>query len=103
MNTVSILLQGESLVSRGTAAEYRLRLESNVGAGKLVALDFAQVSTLSPAFADELIAVLVERHGFDWLREHVRLRNISEEILDDLAAAISVRRKGEHHLSKIAK
>jgi hypothetical protein len=69
--------QGPVLTSRGRAAVLRAVIEQAVADGEQVVLDFDGVETMSPSFADELIAKLDP----EALREgHVRLCNLPPSV-----------------------
>lgn len=71
MTTISIVQRfGTDVSSRVSAARLREEiLRSDLPA----TIDFSRVETVSDSFADELIAVLVERQGKEWFREHIRI------------------------------
>jgi anti-anti-sigma regulatory factor len=57
--TISLATEfGSVLVGRGTAARIRERVEAEAQASAPVVLDFSDVLTVSPSFADELFAKL---------------------------------------------
>lgn len=76
----SILIRsdyGTDVSSRQRAAELRVVVESHVGQGHCVELDFTGVRSLSSSFADELFGLLVESHGEAWFRDHIRVHGLA--------------------------
>ena len=51
-------LLGPVLTSRGRASVLRTEIEDALAAGVTVVLDFSDVQTMSPSFADDLLAKL---------------------------------------------
>jgi STAS-like domain of unknown function (DUF4325) len=70
---------GPILASRSLAADLRRRLEEELAACGDAVIDFDGVATMSPSFADELVAKLSQQD-----RERVEFLNLS----DDLRALI---------------
>jgi STAS-like domain of unknown function (DUF4325) len=77
---------GPILASRGLAAQLREELESEVSNQGGAALDFEGVETMSPSFADELLAKLSPT-----TREHIEILNLSDD-LQALAAFVTASR-----------
>jgi len=70
MTTIHLQQLGSSLASRARGRELRLQLEA---AESLSTLDFTGVLSVSESFADEVLGVLAEVHGIDWLSEPIRV------------------------------
>jgi len=66
---------GPILVSRSRAADLRQKLEAELEVDGAATIDFTGAVTMSPSFADELIAKLPQD-----AREHVELVNLSEDL-----------------------
>jgi|GEM_PF-2476473 len=76
---------GTDVSSRANAAALRCEI---VAAGSPVVLDFSNVETVSDSFTDELIAVIVERYGKSWFREHVKIIGLNPLDRDSLVAVV---------------
>ncbi|MEL6195777.1 MAG: STAS-like domain-containing protein [Myxococcota bacterium] len=81
---------GTHLSSRSRAAELRAQLELESRPTR-TELDFHGVVLVSTSFADELIGVLSQERGLNWLRDHVGVRGASDEVLQVLLEAIAGR------------
>lgn len=85
---------GTDLSSRQTAAKLRGHIEGLVGtasaAGK-IGLDLFGLRSVSHSFADELFAVLVEKHGDEWFRTHIQVVNASPAVRTAILEAIAQR------------
>lgn len=77
MTTIRLHQLGSSLASRARGRELRLQLETT---GGRCTLDFDGVLSVSESFADEVLGVLVETYGVDWLSQHVAFENVSPPV-----------------------
>ncbi|KKK62302.1 hypothetical protein LCGC14_3005680 [marine sediment metagenome] len=83
---------GTDLSSRGCAAALRTRILQAVESGTpRVVIDVTGVRSMSESFADELFAVLAERKGEKWFRQHIELQNLTTELRWSILSAISGR------------
>lgn len=80
-------LHGPVLSGRTTAIELRARLRDELDATGIIELDFSDVETMSPSFADELFGRFVLEVGED----RVRLTNLNPHLV---AVADIVSRRG---------
>ena len=82
---------GRYLSSRDRARVVRCSLEDALLQQPTVTIDAAGVVLVSHSFADELFGVLVQDHGDDWFRTHVRVINLAEPVRESILQAIHER------------
>lgn len=87
---IHIAERGTDLSSRSGGREIREEVERLAITGT-VTLDFSGVQSITHSFADELIAVLVQRKGEAWFRDFVRVRNHSPDVRYVLLDALDQR------------
>lgn len=93
MANVIIKLPGTDLGSRFAAVEQRLRIASNIAAGKKVVVDLTDVLSISDSYADELFGVLALEHGLNWILDHISFANATDHVLHAIATPIDRRIK----------
>ncbi len=83
---------GTDVSSRRVAARVRKDVVSAVSAGMgPVVVDFSGVRSISNSFADELLAILVARHGRQWFRDHVKVVGLDAYDRDAILRTIAGR------------
>lgn len=82
------------LASRHSAAAVRATIEPVLDS-ECVVLNFSHVENVSESYADELIGVLVARHGLASVFERLQLRGTRPAVAQSIAAAV------RHRLSLI--
>lgn len=75
------------LASRHSAAAVRATIEPRLGS-EYVVLDFSRVENVSESYADELIGVLVARHGLASVFAYLQLRGTRPAVAQSIAAAV---------------
>ena len=90
-NSITFKIENSDLASRQAAAELRSKIESQVDAGKNVAINFRNVFSVSESFADELFGVLVLRQGLSWLSENVAIIDADTLVFRAIISAIRQR------------
>lgn len=90
-NSIIFRIHNSDLASRQAAAELRAKVESQVKAGKNVAIDFSNVFSVSESFADELFGVLVLRQGLSWLSENVSILHADPLVFRAILSSIRQR------------
>lgn len=90
-----ITFEDSDLCSRTNARLIRtIDLERELRASELVRFvefDLKNVKSMSHSFADELFAVLVEQHGIEWFKTHIKLSNMNDNVKKSIANAIRYR------------
>jgi hypothetical protein len=89
---------GKDLASRTSALKLRCVIEDTISHGKRVSVDLADVLSISESYADELFAVLVEKHGLEWFSNNVTLSHHAPSLLRSIAIAIKRRSDKRHEL-----
>lgn len=96
--------ESTDLASRHSAAVLRESLEAKLFDG--VVLDFSRVESVSESYADELLGVLVVRHGLADLFEHLQLTGVRASVAQSLATAVrqrlTARTRGDNALALLA-
>lgn len=88
MNTFTITPPETDLASRQAATRVRAEVEGIALAGEVVTIDLGKVLSLSESYADELLGVLVARHGLEWFAEHIAIVGASPIVFRSIAVAI---------------
>ena len=105
MTTFVHNFESTDLASRHSAAVLRESLEQKLSGGGVV-LDFSRVESVSESYADELLGVLVIRHGLPGLFENLRLTGARASVAQSLAGAIrqrlTARTQGDNALALLA-
>ena len=105
MSNKIVKIPGPDPSTRRAAAPMRLQVEALNAAGHRVVLDFESVEDVTESYADELVGVLVLKHGLGQLRDHAVIANASERVLLTIARAIKHRcdQRGEDPQQLLAK
>lgn len=105
MTTFVHIFDSTDLASRHSAAALRESLEQELSGG-VVVLDFSRVESVSECYADELLGVLVIRHGLPELFEHLQLTGARASVAQSLATAVrqrlTARSQGDDTLALLA-
>lgn len=85
---------GRDVSSRDRARMLREEVEACAYSSPPVIIDFAGVASVSDSFSDELVAVLVEKRGTGWFRDHVKVVGLGEMERSSLLSVVRRRLEG---------
>ena len=105
MSNKIVKIVGPDLSTRRAAVPVRLQVEALNAGGSRVVLDFESVEDVTESYADELVGVLVLKHGLAKLHDRAVITNASERVLLTVARAIKHRcdQRGEDPRQLIAR
>ena len=102
MSNKIVKIVGPDLSTRRAAVPVRLQVEALNADGYRVVLDFELVEDVTESYADELVGVLVLKHGLAQLHDHAVITNASERVLLTVARVVDCRAicAGRAHLRR---
>ena len=101
MKKIDVADWGSHISSRRIGAEIRNILNRLLLIESHVALDFADVETISNAFVDELIIKTVQMIGIKQFSETVTIKNISQNVKDQLTFAVNNQLNASNKLTRM--